>query len=191
MPISPRRSWITLVIVQLACLLAASAASAGQVAAIDGKVPAISIGGRIEPGDEKTFHGLVGATPNALIVLAGPGGNVAAALTIGYEIRARGLKTFVPARSFCASSCALIWLAGTTRLLGMDAHIGFHALSAPHGGRAYAETHEFDPVLMHYLLQLGYAGDATATIVNTPSLGLRWLDRIELNSNGFGAESYP
>jgi hypothetical protein len=178
-------------IVQLACLLAASAASAGQIAAVDGKVPAISIGGRIEPGDEKTFHSLVGAAPNALIVLAGPGGNVGAALAIGYEIRARGLKTFVPARGFCASSCALIWLAGTTRLLGMDAHIGFHALSVPHGGRAYAETHEFDPVLMHYLLQLGYAGDATATIVNTPSLGLRWLDRIELNSNGFGAESYP
>ena len=97
----------------------------------------------------------------------------------------------MPAGNSCASACALIWLAGTTRLLGADAHIGFHALSAPRGGRAYTETHEFDPVLMHYLLELGYAGDATATIVNTPSRGLRWLDRIELNSNGFGAESYP
>ncbi len=76
-------------------------------------------------------------------------------------------------------------------MLGDGAQVGFHAIAGSRDGRVFTETHSFDPALMHYLLTLGYAGDATATIVNTPSLGIRWLDRIELNSNGFGAESYP
>lgn len=188
MPIVPHRGWTTLRVLQLAWLMAALPASAGQISASDGKTPTIAISGTIEPGDEKTFHELASAMPNALVVLAGPGGRVGPALTIGMEIRARNMKTFVPAGGLCASSCALIWVAGTTRMLGADAHIGFHALSTL---RAHTETHEFDPVLMHYLLELGYAGDATATIVNTPSLGIRWLDKFELNSNGFAVEAYP
>ncbi len=178
-------------LMQLACLIAAVPAYGGEIAALDGKTPAIVVRGRIELGDEKAFFELVKTVPNARIVLAGPGGNVVAALAIGQEIRARNLQTLVPAGAACASACALIWLAGTKRLLGEDARIGFHALAAPRRNGAFSETHAFDPVLMHYLLELGYAGDATATIVNTHSVGIRWLDRIELNSNGFAAQSYP
>ncbi len=178
-------------ILQIVCLSSATPVFAGEIVGIDGKTFAISVSGRIELGDEKVFINLIRTAPKARIILAGPGGNVVAALTIGQEIRARNLQTLVPAGASCASACALIWLAGTTRMLGVDARIGFHALSAPHRNSQFAETHAFDPVLMHYLLELGYAGDATATIVNTPSVGIRWLDRIELNSNGFAAQSYP
>ena len=166
-------------------------AAAGEIAGGDGRVPTISIGGRIEAGDEKTFHELASLKPNALVVLTSLGGLVAPALTIGLEIRTRGMQTLVPAGASCASACSLIWLAGTRRLLGAKAQVGFHAISIARDGKLRTETHAFDPRLMHYLLALGYAGDATATIVNTPSAGIRWLDRIELNSNGFAAESYP
>jgi len=191
MPTLPRRGWMSRVMLQLAFLVAALPALAGKVAILDGKIPAIGVGGRIEVGDERVFHDLAGTMPNPIVVLLGPGGSVAAALAIGQEVRARGLRTLVPAGASCASACALIWLAGTTRMLGMDARIGFHAISASRGGGPSTETHAFESVLRHYLLGLGYAGDATATIVNTPSKGLRWLDRIELDSNGFTSQIYP
>ena len=191
MPTSPRLAWTIRLVVQLLCLMAAVPAYAGQIAVLGGKVPAIGISGIIEIGDDKVFHDLIRSTPNAVIVLAGPGGHVGPALAIGLEIRARGLQTLVPAGNSCASSCSLIWLAGTKHLLGAGAQVGFHAISGSHDGLVFTETHVLDPALMHYLLGLGYAGDAVATIVNTPSKGIRWLDRIELNSNGFAAESYP
>lgn len=191
MPISPRRRLMIGLALQVACLHFAVPALAGQIASLNEKMPAIGVSGRIELGDEKAFIDLVRSMPKARIVLAGPGGNVVAALAIGQEIRARNLQTLVPAGASCASACALIWLGGTTRMIGTDARIGFHALAAPRHGGVYGETHAFDPVLMHYLLELGYASDAAATIVNTPSVGIRWLDRIELNSNGFAAQSYP
>ena len=167
-------------------------ASAGQITLLVGKTPAISIGGPIVAGDEKTFHGLVATAPNALIVLTSSGGSVYAAIAIGEEIRARGLKTLVPTGAFCASACSLIWLAGTTRMIGTDAYIGLHAICVGYGvGRICKETHVYDPVLTHYLLTLGYAGDATAMIVHTPTQSIRRLNRIELNSAGFAAESFP
>lgn len=191
MPTSPQCGWTIRIMVQLLCLMAAMPAYAGQIAVLEGKVPAIGIGGKIEAGDEITFHELANLKPNALVVLTSPGGLVEPALTIGLEIRARGLQTLVPAGTSCASACSLIWLAGTKRMLGARAQVGFHAVSISRDGKVRVETHAFDPKLMHYLLALGYTGDATATIVNTPSAGIRWLDRIELNSNGFAAESYP
>ncbi len=190
MPNSPQRGWTLALVIQLACL-AALPALAGQIKVVDGRTPAISIGGKIEIGDDKTFHDLAKTMPNPLVVLASPGGLVAPAIAIGLEIRARGLQTLVPSGASCASACSFIWLAGAKRMLGDRAQVGFHAISASRDGRVLTETHTFDPALMHYLLGLGYAGDATATIVNTPSKGIRWLDRIELNSNGFAAESYP
>jgi len=190
-PTLPQRKSTILRLIRIACLFAATPVFAAEITVYDGKPSAVIIGGRILGGDEKVFHKVAATLPNPLILLISPGGSVAAALEIGLEIRARGLKTVVPDGAFCASACAFIWLAGTTRMLGTDAHIGFHAISAPRGGRVFNETHEFDPVLMHYLLELGYTGDATAMIVNTPSMSIRWLDRIELNSNGFAAESFP
>lgn len=176
----------------IGCLLATMPASAGQITLLGGKTPAIGISGPIVAGDETAFHGLVATAPNALIVLTSPGGSVDAAIAIGLEIRARGLRTLVPAGANCASACSLIWLAGTTRMLGTDALIGLHAICAWYGvGRACNETHVYDPVLTHYLLALGYAGDATAMIVHTPTLSIRRLNRIELNAAGFAAESFP
>ncbi len=96
MRISPERLWAFLLVAQFACIAAALPAAAGQIAARDGKAPIIGIGGVIEPGDEKTFHDLAKAMPNALVVLVGPGGHVGPALAIGLEIRARGLQTVVP-----------------------------------------------------------------------------------------------
>jgi hypothetical protein len=151
----------------------------------------VTIAGRIDRGDEVAFDHIVANVTNALVVLTGPGGNVAAALAIGQQVRARGWQTLVPAGSSCASACALIWLAGTQRMLGVNARIGFHAISVKNNEGSAVETHEIDPALVDYLMGLGYAFDVTATIVNTPSRMVRWRDGLELNANGIATESYP
>jgi len=120
---------------QVVCLHLAVPALASEIVSLDRRVPAIRVSGRIELGDEKAFIDLVRMMPKARIVLAGPGGNVVAALAIGQEVRARNPQTLVPAGASCASACALIWLGGTTRMLGADARIGLHALATlRHGG---------------------------------------------------------
>lgn len=186
----PTPNWLTCAMLQVATLVAVPA-QAGQVTIQDGRICAISIAGRIEDGDDLLFSSLASAYPHALVVLSGPGGKVVPALAIGREIRARGLRTLVPAEAVCASACSLIWLAGTPRLLGTDARIGFHALSTPRLGASPIETHAFDPELVRYLTELGYALDVTATIVNTPSVLVHWRDAIELNANGIATQAYP
>lgn len=183
--------WLMCFLLFQAAWLVAAPAQAGQVAIQDNKACAISVAGRIEDGDDLAFDVLATACPNALVVLSGPGGKVAPALAIGRNIRARGLRTLVPAGAACASACSLIWLAGTPRLLAADARIGFHALSALRPGAPAVETHAFDPELVRYLTGLGYALDVTATVVNTPSASVHWRDAIELNANGIATQPYP
>ena len=141
--------------------------------------------------DVAAFHRLAQQAPNAVVVTSGPGGRVAAAIEIGQELRHRGMQTMVPANTDCASACALIWLAGARRTLMPGGRIGFHAVSMLRQNGELTETHDIDYVLRHYLSWLGYSEDATATIVNTPSDFVRWLDPIELQANGFATATGP
>jgi hypothetical protein len=151
----------------------------------------LRIGRAIAPGDERTFHDLAASAPGAVVVLSGPGGSLLAALAIGKEIQERQLSTLVPADAECASACSLIWLAGSRRMLAKGARIGFHAASLGRSDGSRVETHEFDGLLRSYLNSLGFAADATATIVATHSAFVRWLDPIELRANGIPSEPYP
>lgn len=59
-----------------------------------------------------------------LVRLSGPGGRVTTGLELHDIIRAHRLETLVTAD--CASACTDAFLAGTTRWIGPDAHLGFH-----------------------------------------------------------------
>jgi hypothetical protein len=89
---------------------------------------AISITGVIGPDDFEQFK--LKASPlvgKRMVALNSPGGNVIAALQIGEFVRLRGWLTFV--FNECDSACALIWLAGTPRMMMSNAKVGFHAAS--------------------------------------------------------------
>ena len=64
------------------------------------------------------------------VVLDTPGGSVRDALDIGDLIHERGLTTQVSAGALCASSCPLIFAAGTTRQASPQAAIGVHQIYA-------------------------------------------------------------
>lgn len=60
------------------------------------------------------------------IVLKGPGGNLEAAFSMADLIIEKQLATVVPKNTDCASSCALVFLAGSVRTLEEGARLGFH-----------------------------------------------------------------
>jgi hypothetical protein len=74
--------------------------------------------------------------------------------------------------------------------MGDGARIGFHALAVQANG-TLTETHRNDVDLRHWLDQLGYSYDTTATIVKTPSAMVHWFDPIELRANGIEVDSFP
>ena len=169
-------------------------ASGAQIEIVKAKDSAqiwLAISRVIEVGDERRFHELAASAPGAIVVLSGPGGSLSAALLIGKEIQERQFSTLVPANTYCASACSLIWLAGSRRMLGAGARIGFHAASVERNDGSRVETHVFDGLVRSYLTDLGFAADTTATIVNTQSALVRWLDPIELQANGIASEPYP
>jgi hypothetical protein len=180
-----------------ASILLAAGGRAGQAAQFstmelpDGGGPGILLSGEIALGDETAFHKLAETLPKAIVLTTGPGGHVYPALNIGSEIRARGWSTLVPAGASCASACSMIWLAGQTRMLGAGGQIGFHAISMMKRDGQRAETHDLDVYFRTWLTNLGYAFDATATIVNTQATSVRWYNIIELRANGISTEPYP
>jgi hypothetical protein len=179
--------------VLLVALVWTGVARAAEFRVVDlpnGGGSAIQFGGVIQPGDQAIFHDMASKLGKAMVITTGPGGSVVPALAIGSEIRARGWSTLVPPGTNCASACSLIWLAGTTRLLGQNAQIGFHALALMANGQK-VETHDGDYILRKWLNDLGYEEDATATIVNTHAASIRWYDGIELRANGIPNDPYP
>jgi hypothetical protein len=156
----------------------------------DGHGMGILLTGVIQPDDELAFEVVAAKLSRAVVITTGPGGSVGPALAIGSEIRERGWSTLVPSGGSCASACAMIWLAGQTRMLGAGGQIGFHAMALIQGLQR-TETHEFDVYLRSWLTNLGYAMDTTATIVNTHAASIRWYDAIELRANGIPTEDYP
>lgn len=179
-----------------ALLLAALLAGAARAAEFErvelpgAEGAGIKLSGIIAPGDEAAFAAISAGMPRSVLLTTGPGGSVGAAIAIGTDLHNRGWSTLVPAGATCASACSMIWLAGNRRMLADGGLVGFHAMSIRQDGIAM-ETHRPDVDLRRWLNQLGYSEDTTATIVNTPSRLVRWLDRLELQANGISSEAYP
>ena len=68
----------------------------------------IQVDGMIEPGDLATFWRYTeNVDPTAtMVIVTGPGGD------LGTGLRIRLKKLIVGAKGMCASSCALLWIAG-------------------------------------------------------------------------------
>jgi membrane-bound ClpP family serine protease len=90
-------------------------------------VELILLNGVIEPEDTSTFLSAIAAHEKGVVVLNSEGGAVLPALEMGKRLRIKQLATAVPENALCASACALMWLAGSPRLMAEGAKIGFHA----------------------------------------------------------------
>jgi hypothetical protein len=144
---------------------------AAQLEVYDGKpeTPVIGVNGEIEEADVDRFQGLAATRNNALVLLRSGGGKMAPAIRIGEMIRAKGYNTIV--KDYCMSACALIWLAGSKRLMTPGAHIGLH--------QAYSIAGQADgmgnAILGSYLTRLGLSYSAIAYATQASPNDIKWL----------------
>jgi hypothetical protein len=150
-----------------ASLVSVPASAAVEHATLERGAEAIVISGDILDGDDARFGDLSLRFPRAVVYLESAGGSLVPAIEIGKLVRARQHPTAVLDGSTCTSACALIWLAGTPRYLGPEAHLGFHASYSDEGGRL-VETGVGNAMVGHYLSQLELSEDAAvfATIAS-------------------------
>lgn len=141
---------------------------------IDG-TEVILISGVIVEGDEERFRELSIQHPKAVVGLSSQGGQLVPALEIGRLVRLRGYETIVLDGDTCASSCALIWMAGSKKTLVDGARLGFHASYLDNRGRR-VESGAANALIGRYLTQLNYSEDTVlfATLASPDEIW--WLD---------------
>jgi hypothetical protein len=180
-------------ILWLAVLLAAGCMSmqarAAKIAIGHAKAgtPYIGIVGDIEPGDDRKFIALATQMDSGPVILGSEGGSVVAAIKIGEAIRLKGYPTFVPETLPCNSACALVWLAGSPRMLDKSAKIGFHAGYVTTAD-ADRESGAANAIIGRYLTLLGLSERAILFATLAPPNKLNFLDAGTLAASGIDAE---
>lgn len=149
----------------------------------------IVITGVIEANDDAQFNQIAATTGQAVVLLNSEGGSVLPALEIGRAIRLKGFATAVASDTLCASACALTWLAGTPRLAGQSANIGFHASYIVKDGTP-SETGVGNALIGAYLNQLGLSQNAIVFVTSAPPEGMAWLSGEKANGLGLQFASY-
>lgn len=154
----------------------------------DTETSVIVVSGPIESGDEDLFRRISIEHDEAIVLLGSPGGELTAALSIGRAIRLREYTTVVTKDSVCASACALIWLAGSRRLLSPAGKVGFHASYYQEDGKLI-ETGVGNAVVGHYLSQLNLPEKAVIFATSASPESITWLN--DSASSGIHFEVFP
>jgi hypothetical protein len=157
----------------LTCVLTLTAlpCCAAQIEVYQGTstLPVIGIYGDLDVADVDRFQELSSKLNSAAVLLKSRGGKILAGMRIGEIVKAKGYTTVV--KDYCASSCALIWLAGAKRFMTPTAQIGLH--------QAYNLAGQADgvgnAVLGSYLTRLGLGYDAVAYAAQAGPNAMKWL----------------
>ncbi|WP_428486992.1 hypothetical protein [Rhodopila sp.] len=167
----------------------------GQAAVIkydvaDG-LTSISISGEIVAGDADSFaRAALSITGPTVVVLNSKGGVILQGMMIGELIREKGYATAVTNDAECASACGLIWLAGTPRLVGRSASIGFHAAYI-RSGDDVKETGVGNALVGAYLAKLGLSYEAVAFATSASPNEIRWLHPEDAEKIGIPCITLP
>ena len=169
--------------------LTASAASGAEISShlTDEGNAVIEITGEITTGDAKRFKAEAAKYDAAVVVLESEGGKTMEALEIGETLHLKGYSTLVFNGTECASSCGLIWLAGSPRGLSRSARIGFHAAYTDEGGRS-VESGVGNAIVGRYftLLDLPLTAVVFATAASPDSIN--WLNADNATEIGIAAK---
>ncbi len=150
---------------------------------------AVELAGIIEPGDDAKLSAALATVPRPRSLrLSSLGGNVQAALAIGEAVRREGLGTEVPARGVCASACGLVWLAGTPRAMGQDAHVGLHAAYLRRNGVS-VETGAANALIGAYLGRLGFDDRAIVYLTSAAPDDMTWILPTDRQRYGIAYDS--
>jgi hypothetical protein len=187
-----------LLTVAFICLLVhhAQAADISLILPETAEHPAIIlIQGSLQPGgylsDTNTFAMVAEKQKSgAIVFLNGPGGTITTATYIGARIRERQFKTAVADNTSCASACALIWIAGAERYMGVNAHLGFHSTRAtwdktkPNYNEPFPQG---NAVVIRYLHNIGMTVLDSARLISAPPYSMTWVNPVSLATYGVSA----
>jgi uncharacterized protein len=137
-------------------------------------VPVVSVRGDFIERDIERFADVTNNLDEAIISFSSNGGRLSAGIEIGTRIRFRGYRTVVADREECYSACALAWLGGTTRYVGREAQVGFHAAYLEKDGR-FHETGVGNAVVGGYAANLGLSTAAIMFLTSAPPEGFNRL----------------
>jgi hypothetical protein len=160
------------------CFCFATCLNAAEITAerVNNEVYLLKIIGQIFEDDGRKFRELSQNIKRAVVVLDSPGGSVLGGLEIGRNIKNNNYFTAVPNKTLCASSCALIWLAGTKRFAEDDSFVGFHAAYVYKNGKP-VESGSGNALVGAYLNQIGLTDRAIVFVTNAPPEGITRLDK--------------
>jgi len=161
----------------------AFSADISKVAGKSGESDFILVTGEIRKGDDKEFKNIAFTSDRAIVVLDSPGGLVAPALEIGKAIRLKGFATAV-SDSVCTSACAIVWLAGESRLLSKKARIGFHAVYAEDEDGKKLPAAVGNALVGSFLHSLGLNENVVAFVTAAGPDEMRWLTKSLADSIG-------
>ena len=119
--------------------------------------------------------------PKAVVALQSDGGSIITAIEIGKAIRLKQYSTLVPSDLYCASACALIWLAGNERFMDATSRVGFHAAFDTSDGKVSSVA---NALVGAYLNQLGLGPAAIAYITQASPQSMQWLTAHDANAVG-------
>jgi hypothetical protein len=139
----------------------------------------LTITGEIVEGDFNRFKQIAPKSPAdwIQIKLDSPGGVTGEGVAIGRYIFEHQLDTTV--FRYCASACALIWLAGNPRNVTIGARIGFHAASNSSGTVSW--TNAF---IGAYLRDIGMSLGVIQYATSAPPEGMNWLTPAKASELG-------
>ena len=147
----------------------------------------VTLIGDIEQGDADKLRRIAASTAFDTLFLESDGGNLAEALEIGRIVSVSNARTVVINGSTCASSCALIWLAGSPRIAQAEARIGFHAGYVLEDDKP-VPSGMGNAVVGRYLTQLGLSERAVMYATAASPDEMLWIDTSSPGSEGFSYE---
>ncbi|MDG4647923.1 hypothetical protein P6F26_05660 [Roseibacterium sp. SDUM158017] len=100
-------------------------ANAAELLVLPGQ-SVVYVMGEITDSDVAQFEGVLTQHSIETVALRGPGGTLTAAYEIGEVIRRNRLTTEIIAGEECASACAIIFFAGSERIIHDGARLGLH-----------------------------------------------------------------
>jgi hypothetical protein len=171
---------VTLCVTIMACQ-AAQAAEISVHERAAGEPALVSISGQLNKGDDETFRQNVGDLRSAIVFMAGPGGVLTAAISIGLTIRKKGFETAVIGGATCVSACALAWLGGSPRRMGEGASIGFHR---PRNRKTKEPTPQGDALVEAYARQLKLPHAALTVLLRAEPGSMTWLTETQASAYG-------
>jgi hypothetical protein len=147
----------------------------------------VTVSGTFDLNDKDVFLRKIGSLSSAIVAFDSEGGSLVAGLQIGEIIRLKNFTTVVLDQTRCASSCALAWLGGTKRFMGMTAKIGFHAA---YNGETRQVTGPGNALVGAYLNRIGLPSAAVIYITTASPDSITWLSKSDAEKMGIDVLSF-